>query len=73
MKLSDVKPAPWEAIALYDKYRSQIAETRAGAPVEQLKQELLADCTAAKAKCDIDCQDCIDEVAAYLLRCFEEE
>ena len=70
ISLSNVKPAPSEAVALYDKYRSRIAQ---GAPAERLKQELLADCTALKVKCDIDCQDCIDEVADYLLKCFEEE
>ena len=68
ISLSDVQSAPPEAVTLYDKYRPLIAQ---GAPVEKLKQELLADCTALNAQCDIDCQDCVNEVAAYLLRCFE--
>lgn len=68
ISLSDVQSAPPEAIALYDKYRPLIAQ---GAPAEKLKQELLADCTALKAKCDIDCRDCIEEVVNYLLKCFE--
>lgn len=50
ISLSDVKPAPAEAVVLYDKYRPLIAQ---GAPAEKLKQKLLADCTALKAKCDI--------------------
>ena len=70
ISLSDVQSAPPAAVALYDKYRPLIAQ---GAPAEKLKQELLADCTALKAKCEIDCQDCIDEVADYLLKCFEGE
>lgn len=70
ISLSDIQPAPPEAVALHDKYRPLIAQ---GAPTEKLKQELLADCTALKSNCDIYCRDCIDEVADYLLKCFEEE
>lgn len=67
ISLSDIRSAPAEVVTLYDKYRPLIAQ---GAPAEKLKQKLLTDCTALKAKCDIDCRDCIDEVADYLLRCF---
>lgn len=67
--MRDVKSAPAEAVALYDRYRPLIAQ---GVPAEKLRQELLDDCTAIKANCDIYCRDCIDEVVDYLLRCFEE-
>lgn len=70
ISLSDVKPAPPEAVAFYDRYRPLIAQ---GVPAEKLRQKLLADCSALKLNCDIYCRDCIDEVADYLLKCFEEE
>ena len=69
ISLADAQSAPAEAVALHDKYRPLIAQ---GAPAEKLKQELLADCTALKANCDVYCRDCIDEVVDYLLKCFEE-
>ena len=73
VSLSDVKSAPAEAVAFYDRYRPLIAQIRAGERAEKLRQKLLADCLALKSKCDIYCRDCIDEVADYLLKCFEEE
>lgn len=72
VSLADIQPAPAEAVALYDRYRLLIAQIRAGDSVEELRQKLLADCTALKANCDVYCRDCIDEVVDYLLRCFEE-
>ncbi|MFR3138695.1 MAG: hypothetical protein ACLTPC_01455 [Lacrimispora saccharolytica] len=72
ISLSDVQSAPAEAVALYERYRPLIAQIRAGDSVEELRQELLVDCSVLKANCDVYCRDCIDEVVDYLLRCFEE-
>lgn len=73
VSLANVSTAPAEAVALYDKYRQQIAQVKAGVPSKKLKQELLADCTALKLNCGMDCRDCIDEITDYLLKCFVEE
>lgn len=72
VSLSDIQPAPAEAVALYERYRPLIARVRAGESAEKLRQELLVDCSVLKSNCDIYCRDCIDEVADYLLKCFEE-
>lgn len=71
VSLSDIQPAPAEAVALYERYRPLIARVRAGEPAEKLRQKLLVDCSVLKSNCDIYCRDCIDEVVDYLLKCFE--
>ena len=74
ISLSDIQPAPAEAVALYDKYRPLIAQvSAAGLSAKKLKRELLADCLALKSNCDVYCQDCIDGVVDYLMGCFGEE
>lgn len=73
ISLADAQSAPAEAVALYERYRPLIARVRAGESVDKLRQKLLVDCSVLKSNCDIYCRDCIDEVADYLLKCFEED
>lgn len=66
IKLSEVRPAPSEVVALYDKYRQQIAQVRDGASAKQLKDALKADCQTV-ARCVPSCEECVNEMYQYLM------
>lgn len=70
LSLSEVRSAPSEVVALYDKYRQQIAQVRGGASAKQLKDALKADCQTV-ARCVPSCEECVNEMYQYLMGCFE--
>ena len=73
ISLADVKPAPWESVALYNKYRGRIAQVGSKAEADKLRKELLDDSVLYKRGLNEFGRYCVDEIILYLLRRFEDE